>query len=257
MNTANMDATNKPLPSPETTALVTGGSRGIGLATAIELSHHCGNVVITYSSELPSSTAEIVDSTNISAIRCDVRSDEDIDGLFGKIENDFGYTGIVVANAGITRDTLLLRMNQSMWDEVLATNLTGVYKTLKRAIQPMIKAHHGKIVLVSSVAGFIGSPGQVNYAATKAGLMGMGRSLARELASRNINVNIVAPGIVDTEMSAALGEKKLDELLASVPLRRAATPEEIARVISFLASDAASYITGAVIPVDGGMAMGI
>ncbi len=252
-----MNTTNKQTSSSEITALVTGGSRGIGLATAIELSGNCDNVVITYSSELPPSTVEIINATNISAIRCDVRSSEEVDRLFDAIEDDFGYAGIVVANAGITRDTLLLRMNQSLWDEVLATNLTGVYNTLKRAIQPMIKAHCGKIVLVSSVAGFIGSPGQVNYAATKAGLMGMGRSLARELASRNINVNIVAPGIVDTEMSAALGQKKLDELLANVPLRRAASPQEIAKVISFMTSDAASYITGAVIPVDGGMAMGI
>ena len=253
-----MDIIDKSPPSSsETTALITGGSRGIGLATAIELSHSCSNIVITYSTELPSSTVEIISSTNISAIRCDVRSDKDIEELFDKVENDFGYAGIVIANAGITRDNLLLRMNQSSWDEVLATNLTGVYRTLKRAIQPMIKAHYGRIVLVSSVAGFIGSPGQMNYAATKAGLVGMGRSLAREVASRNINVNIVAPGIVDTEMSAALGQKRLDELTANVPLKRAASPQEIAKVISFLVSDAASYITGAIIPIDGGMAMGI
>jgi 3-oxoacyl-[acyl-carrier protein] reductase len=252
-----MDIIDKSPPSSEATALITGGSRGIGLATAVELSHNYSNVVITYSTELPPSTAEIISSTNISAIRCDVRSDKEIEELFDKVENDFGYAGIVVANAGITRDNLLLRMNQSSWDEVLATNLTGVYRTLKRAIQPMIKAHYGRIVLVSSVAGFIGSPGQMNYAATKAGLVGMGRSLAREVASRNINVNIVAPGIVDTEMSAALGQKRLDELTANVPLKRAASPQEIAKVISFLVSDAASYITGAIIPIDGGMAMGI
>ncbi|MHB8262967.1 MAG: 3-oxoacyl-ACP reductase FabG [Acidimicrobiales bacterium] len=259
------------------TALVTGGSRGIGLATAVSLAQQGNNVVITHRAELPGSTKALIDSldnagTNnaakpeatqpvapgiIVAVQCDVRSDADISSLFDKVENDFGYVAIIVANAGVVHDTLLLRMDQSAWDDVIDTNLTGVFRILKRAVQPMIRKRYGKVVLVSSVAAFLGSPGQVNYASAKAGLVGMGRSLARELASRNINVNIVAPGIVDTGMVSALGEAKLKELVASVPLGRMATPEEIAHVISFLVSDDASYITGAVVPVDGGMAMGL
>ncbi len=265
------------------TALVTGGSRGIGLATAMVLAERGDNVVITHRAELPTSTRALIDSLNstkgsnptttrnptepgntdpaapgiIVAIQCDVRSDADISSLFGEVENDFGYVDVIVANAGMVRDTLLLRMDQPTWDDVIDTNLTGVFRILKRGVQPMIRKRYGKVVLVSSVAAFLGSPGQVNYASAKAGLVGMGRSLARELASRNININIVAPGIVDTGMVSALGEAKLKDLIASVPLGRMASPAEIAHVISFLVSDDASYMTGAVVPVDGGMAMGL
>ncbi|MCL5947763.1 MAG: SDR family oxidoreductase [Actinobacteria bacterium] len=274
------------------TALVTGGSRGIGLATAIALARRGDNVVITHKSELPGSTQDLINSLNgsssvdaggkpqlevpkasapgatpgtaqvvapgtIVAVQCDVRSDDDISSLFDHVEAEFGYASIIVANAGIVADTLLLRMGQPAWDDVIDTNLTGVFRILKRGVQPMVRKRHGKVVLVSSVAAFLGSPGQVNYASAKAGLVGMGRSLARELAGRNINVNIVAPGIVNTGMISALGEAKLKQLVGSIPLGRMASPEEIAHVIAFLTSDDASYVTGAVIPVDGGMAMGL
>ncbi|MCL4434634.1 MAG: SDR family oxidoreductase [Actinobacteria bacterium] len=274
------------------TALVTGGSRGIGLATAIALAHRGDNVVIAHRSELPVSTQDLINSLNsvssvhtggkpqlevskasapgttpgaaqvaapgaIVAVQCDVRSDNDISSLFDRVEAEFGYASIIVANAGIVADTLLLRMGQPAWDDVIDTNLTGVFRILKRGVRPMVRKRYGKVVLVSSVAAFLGSPGQANYASAKAGLVGMGRSLARELAGRNINVNIVAPGIVDTGMISALGEAKLKELVGSVPLGRMASPEEIAHVIAFLTSDDASYVTGAVIPVDGGMAMGL
>ena len=164
---------------------------------------------------------------------------------------------VLVANAGITRDTLVLRMSEDAWSEVIDTNLTAVFRVTKRALAKMIRLHRGRVIMMSSVGAFIGSAGQANYAASKAGLVGMARSLAREVASRSITVNVVAPGLVETHMLAELGEAKLAEFAAQVPLGRVAQPEEVAGVVGFLASDGAGYITGAVLPVDGGLAMGL
>ncbi len=173
------------------------------------------------------------------------------------MERDFGPVEVLVANAGITKDTLLLRMGETAWQEVLDTDLTGVYRVVRRCLGPMVRAHRGRIVIVSSVVAFLGSPGQVNYGAAKAGLVGLARSLAREVGRRGITVNVVAPGIVDTDMIADLGEERVEQLTSMVPLGRRTTPDEVAGAVTFLASDDAAYITGAVIPVDGGMAMGL
>ena len=182
---------------------------------------------------------------------------EQVDAAFAAVEEEFGGpVEILVSNAGVTRDTLLLRMSEDDFASVLDANLTASYRVTKRAARGMLKARAGRIVLMSSVVGLLGAPGQANYAASKAGLVGLARSLARELGSRGITVNVVAPGPVQTDMTAALGEDRLEQIVASVPLERAATPGEIAGVVSFLASDDAAYITGAVIPVDGGLGMG-
>jgi 3-oxoacyl-[acyl-carrier protein] reductase len=189
-------------------------------------------------------------------VQCDVTSAESVDAAFTFAESKFGPVEVLVSNAGITHDGLLLRMSEQQFTSVIDTNLTGAYRVTKRAAQGMLRARAGRIVLISSVVGLLGSAGQANYAASKAGLVGLARSLARELGSRGITVNVVAPGPVETDMTAALGEKRLTELTAAVPLQRMATPDEIAGVVSFLASPDAAYITGAVIPVDGGLGMG-
>jgi 3-oxoacyl-[acyl-carrier protein] reductase len=190
-------------------------------------------------------------------VRCDVTAADDVDAAFSAVEEHFGGTvEVVVSNAGITRDGLLLRMSESDFTDVVDANLTAAYRVTKRASRAMLKQRAGRIVLVSSVVGLLGSAGQANYAASKAGLVGFARSVARELGSRGITVNVVAPGPVVTDMTAALGEERLTDLTAMVPLQRMASPEEIAGVVAFLASDDAAYITGAVIPVDGGLGMG-
>ena len=193
---------------------------------------------------------------DLFSLRCDVTSATDVDAAFAAVEERFGPVEVLVANAGITNDGLLLRMSEADFTTVVDTNLAGAYRVAKRAASGMVRARRGRMIFVSSVVGMLGSAGQANYAASKAGLVGLARSLARELASRAITVNVVAPGPVATDMTAALADARQADLTAAVPLGRFASPEEIASVISFLASDAAGYITGAIIPVDGGLGMG-
>lgn len=228
--------------------LVTGGSRGIGFATAQRFAALGDKVAITYNSTPPSS--------DFVAVQCDVTKTADVDRAFDEVEQRLGPVEVLVSNAGITKDGLLLRMKESDFADVIDANLTGAYRVTKRATQGMLRARKGRIILVSSVVGLLGQAGQANYAASKAGLVGFARSLARELGSRSITVNVVAPGPVDTDMTRALGDEKLAAFAALVPLGRIATVDEIAGVITFLASPEAAYITGAVIPVDGGLGMG-
>ena len=230
-------------------ALVTGGSRGIGLACARRLAADGLRVAVTYLSSPP--------PDGLFGVKCDVRSGDDVDRAFSEITEQFGdAVEVLVSNAGVTRDGLLLRMSEDDFTSVLDANLTASYRVVKRAARDMLRARTGRVVLMSSVVALLGSAGQANYAASKAGLVGLARSLARELGSRSITVNVVAPGVVATDMTAELGEKRLAELTAAVPLGRMATPDDIAGVVSFLASPDAAYITGAVIPVDGGLGMG-
>ena len=228
--------------------LITGGSRGIGLATAQRFAALGDKVAVTYNTSAPTG--------DFLAVQCDVTKQEDVDRTFAEVEEKLGPVEILVSNAGITRDGLLLRMKEQDFAEVLDANLTGAFRVSKRATQTMLRARKGRIILVSSVVGLLGQAGQSNYAASKAGLVGFARSLARELGSRSITVNVVAPGPVDTDMTRALGEEKLQAFAALVQLGRIATTDEIAGVITFLASPDAAYITGAVIPVDGGLGMG-
>ncbi len=228
--------------------LVTGGARGIGLACARRFAELGDRVAVTYHSSPP--------PDGLFGVQCDVTSSESVDAAFAAVEAEFGPVEVLVSNAGITKDGLLLRMGEEQFTSVIDTNLTAAYRVCKRAAQGMLRARSGRIVLVSSVVGLLGSAGQANYAASKAGLVGLARSLARELGSRSITVNVVAPGPVETDMTAALGETRAAELTAAVPLGRMATPDEIAGVVAFLAGPDAGYITGAVVPVDGGLGMG-
>jgi NAD(P)-dependent dehydrogenase (short-subunit alcohol dehydrogenase family) len=228
--------------------LITGGAKGIGLACARQFIALGDHVAVTYNSSPP--------PDDIFSVKCDVTQQSDVDAAFSAVEEKFGPVQILVSNAGVTRDGLLLRMGEEDFSSVIDANLTAAYRMCKRATQGMLRARSGRIILMSSVVAMLGSAGQANYAASKAGLIGLARSLARELGSRSITVNVVAPGPIDTDMTAALGEKRLAELSAAVPLGRTGTVEEIAGVVTFLASPAASYITGAVLPVDGGLGMG-
>jgi 3-oxoacyl-[acyl-carrier protein] reductase len=239
--------------------LVTGGSRGIGLACARRFQELGDHVAVTYRSEPPALLPEPSADASLEAlmpVRCDVTSTADVESAFSEVEKAFGPVGVLVCSAGITDDALLLRMGEDRWQAVLDTNLTGAYRVCKRATGPMVRARSGRIVLVSSVVGLLGQAGQTNYAASKAGLIGLARSLARELASRSITVNVVAPGLVATDMISALGEDRVAQMTSMVPLGRTADPLEVAAVVAFLASGEASYVTGAVIPVDGGLGMG-
>jgi 3-oxoacyl-[acyl-carrier protein] reductase len=230
-------------------ALVTGGSRGIGLAIAKRLDAAGYRVAVTYRTSTP--------PDDLFGVPCDVTSGADVDRAFDEVIEHFGDTvGVLVSNAGQTRDGLLLRMSEDDFTAVIDANLTAAYRVAKRAAKDMLRARRGRIVLVSSVVGLLGSAGQANYAASKAGLVGFARSLARELGSRSITVNVVAPGPIATDMTAVLGEKRLAELTDAVPLGRMGTVDEIAATVEFLASPGAAYITGAVIPVDGGLGMG-
>jgi NAD(P)-dependent dehydrogenase (short-subunit alcohol dehydrogenase family) len=229
--------------------LVTGGARGIGLACARRFAALGDRVAVTYNSSAP--------PDDLFGVQCDVRSAEQVNDAFSAVEEHFGdHVEVLVSNAGITKDGLLLRMSEDDFASVIDANLTGSYRVAKRAAQGMLRARSGRIILLSSVVGLLGSAGQANYAASKAGLVGFARSLARELGSRSITVNVVAPGPVATDMTAALSEQRLADLTAAVPLGRVAEPDEIAGVVAFLASPDAAYITGAVIPVDGGLGMG-
>ncbi|NBE95905.1 SDR family oxidoreductase [Nonomuraea sp. KC401] len=225
--------------------LVTGGNRGIGLAIARELSAAGDAVAVTYRSGEP--------PEGLFGVRCDVTSMADVEAAFDKAEAEHGPVEVVVSNAGITKDTLLAMMKEDAFTDVIDANLTGAYRVAKRAIRPMMRLKRGRIVLISSVIGMTGQAGQANYAASKAGLIGFARSMAREYGSRNITVNVVSPGFVATDMTADLDQ---EQIVTRIPLGRQAAPEEIARVVRFVASDDASYITGAVIPVDGGLGMG-
>ncbi|HXQ43911.1 MAG TPA: 3-oxoacyl-ACP reductase FabG [Acidimicrobiales bacterium] len=238
--------------------LVTGGSRGIGLACARRFQALGDRVAVTYRSAPPPDPAGAEPGRSpLLPVVCDVTDPAQVETAFGRVEEALGRVEVLVANAGITRDMLLLRMGEEAWGEVIDTDLTGVYRTVRRALGPMVRAHRGRIVIVSSVVGFLGSAGQVNYAAAKAGLVGLARSLAREVGSRGITVNVVAPGMVDTDMIATLGDQRREQLRSMVPLGRAATADEVAGTVLFLSSDDAAYVTGAVLPVDGGLAMGL
>lgn len=231
-------------------AFVTGGTRGIGLACARALADD-GHLVAVGSRTQPNDL-----DPRLSWVPCDVTSAESIDQAFATIEADLGPVTILVANAGITQDTLVLRMSDDAFDRVVDANLGGSFRCAKRAVKGMMKARWGRIVLMSSVVGTTGQTGQANYAASKAGLVGLGRSLAREFASRNITVNLVAPGPIETDMLDALSEDTNAAIVATVPLGRVGRPDDVAAAVRFLVSEGAGYITGATIPVDGGLGMG-
>ena len=228
--------------------LITGGSRGIGLATAQRFAALGDRVAITYNSSPP--------PDGFFAVKCDVTSTADVDAAFTAVEQHFGPVEVLVSNAGMTKDMLILRMSETDFSDVVDANLTAAYRVAKRAAQGMLKARRGRMIFVSSVVGMLGSAGQANYSASKAGLIGLARSIARELGSRSITANVVAPGPVATDMLAALSDDRVASLTQAVPLGRLASPEEVAGTIAFLASPDAAYITGAVIPVDGGLGMG-
>jgi 3-oxoacyl-[acyl-carrier protein] reductase len=228
--------------------LITGGSRGIGLATAQRFAALGDRVAVTFNSSPP--------PEGFFAVKCDVTSSADVDDAFKAVEQHYGPVEILVSNAGMTKDMLLLRMSEDDFTEVIDANLTAAYRVAKRAAQGMLKARKGRIIFVSSVVGLLGSAGQANYSASKSGLVGLARSIARELGSRSITANVVAPGPVATDMLAALSEDRREALTTAVPLGRLASPDEIAGTITFLASADAAFITGAIIPVDGGLGMG-
>ncbi|GLU48890.1 3-oxoacyl-[acyl-carrier-protein] reductase [Nocardiopsis ansamitocini] len=228
--------------------LVTGGSRGIGLAIARELKEAGDDVAVTYRSGEP--------PEGLLGVQCDITDTAQVDAAFKQVEEEQGQVQVLVANAGITKDQLLALMSEEDFSSVVDTNLTGSFRVAKRAVRGMMRKRTGRIILISSVVGLLGSGGQANYSASKAGLVGFARSLARELGSRNITVNVVAPGFIETDMTAALPEDRQVGIKKNVPLGRFGSADEIAKAVRFLASDDAAYITGAVIPVDGGLGMG-
>ena len=229
-------------------ALVTGGNRGIGRVIAQHLAAEGYRVAATFrSGDVP---------PGILGVRCDITDVEQVDAAFSAVESQLGPVEVLVANAGVTRDTLLMRMSEEDWDAVIETNLTGTFHVVRRAARPMVRARSGRIVLISSVVGQLGSAGQVNYATSKAGLVGMARSLARELGGRGITANVVAPGFVETDMTAGLDEKTVAGYQAQIPLGRMGTSDDVAAAVAFLAGPGGAYVTGALIPVDGGLGMG-
>jgi 3-oxoacyl-[acyl-carrier protein] reductase len=233
--------------------LVTGGNRGIGTAIARAFVDAGDKVAITYRTGEP--PAALTDA-GVLAVRCDITDAEQVEQAFKEIEQAHGPVEVLVANAGVTRDQLLLRMSEEDFTAVVDTNLTGTFRVVKRAARLMLRARRGRVVMISSVVGLLGSAGQSNYAASKAGLVGFARSLARELATRNITVNVVSPGFIDTDMTRALTTEQRDAIVGQVPMARYGQAEDVAATVRFLSSDDASYITGAVIPVDGGLGMG-
>jgi 3-oxoacyl-(acyl-carrier-protein) reductase len=229
------------------TVLVTGGNRGIGLAVARAFDKEGDRVAVTYRRD---------PAEGLFSVRCDVTSPDEVEAAFASVEEQLGPIEILVSNAGANADQLLLSMKEDAWSSVIDANLTGAYRVARRATSKMIRARWGRIIFVSSVVALTGSAGQTNYAASKAGLIGFARSLAREIGGRGVTVNVVSPGFVNTDMTAALPEGRQTEILAQVPLKRMASPEEVAAAVTFLASESAGYITGSVIPVDGGLGMG-
>lgn len=228
---------------------MTGGNRGIGLAIARAFAAAGDDVAVTHrGSGAPD---------GLFAVRCDVTSVAEVDEAFGAVEERFGPVEILVSNAGITEDTLLLRMGEESFQRVVDANLSGAYRVAKRAAQGMLRQRRGRMIFVSSVVGLLGSPGQANYAASKAGLIGLARSIVRELGSRSITANVIAPGFIETDMTAQLSDARRDEVLAGVPLGRYGSAEEVAGAALYLASDDAAYVSGVVLPVDGGLGMGI
>lgn len=230
------------------TVLITGGNRGIGRAIAEEFIAQGHRVAVTARSGSGPEGA--------LAVLADVTDAASLDAAFTEVESTLGPVEIVVANAGITRDTLLLRMSEEDFTDVIDTNLSGAFRVVKRASKGMLKARFGRVILISSVVGLLGSAGQINYSASKSGLIGIARSLTRELGSRGITANVVAPGFIDTDMTAELPQEQQEAYLKQIPAARFATPSEVAKVVTWLASDDAAYISGAVIPVDGGLGMG-
>jgi 3-oxoacyl-[acyl-carrier protein] reductase len=228
--------------------LVTGGNRGIGRGIAEAFAADGERVAVTYRSGEP--------PRDLLGVRCDITDADSVAAAFGEVEEQHGPVEVLVANAGITKDTLLLRMSEDDWSSVIETNLTGSFRVAKRAAKGMLRLRRGRIIFISSVVGMLGSAGQANYAASKAGLVGMARSLARELGSRSITANVVAPGFVETDMTAGLPEKTKAEYQAQIPLQRFASVAEVGATVRWLASDGGAYVTGAVIPVDGGLGMG-
>jgi 3-oxoacyl-[acyl-carrier protein] reductase len=229
-------------------ALITGGNRGIGLAIARSLAHDGFHVVIG------SRSGQVIDGFDSVAI--DVSSTQSVEDAFSHIESTWGIPEVLVCNAGITKDALVMRMSDEDFEDVINTNLTGAFRVSKRATKGLLKLKKGRLIFISSVVAMLGSPGQVNYAASKSGLIGMARSFARELGSRGITANVIAPGFVETDMTASLDDKRRQEIASSIPLGRFSDAQEIANVVSFIASTKAGYITGALIPVDGGLGMG-
>ena len=228
--------------------MITGGNRGIGHAIATRFVADGHRVAVTArSGEGPAGAL---------TVRADVTDGDSLDAAISEVEAALGPIEVVVANAGITKDTLLMRMKDEEFEEVIQTNLVGVFKVVKRCVTSMIKAKHGRIILISSVVGLYGSPGQVNYASSKSALIGFARSVTRELGSRGITANVVAPGFIKTDMTTSLPEAQQEAYLASIPAGRFAEPEEVAAAVSWLASDEAAYVSGAVLPVDGGLGMG-
>ena len=230
------------------TVLVTGGSKGIGRTIAEHFAAQGYQVAATYrSGGVPE---------GVLGVQCDITDAAQVDAAFATVEKELGPVEILIANAGITKDTLLMRMSDADWDAVIDTNLSGTFRVVKRATRGMMKARFGRIVLISSVVGLMGSAGQVNYAASKAGLVGLARSVARELGSRGVTCNVVAPGFIETDMTAELGDELVASYKERIPLGRLGSTDDIANAVAFLASDQAGYITGAVLPVDGGIVMG-
>ncbi|WP_020521079.1 3-oxoacyl-ACP reductase FabG [Catelliglobosispora koreensis] len=233
------------------TVLVTGGNRGIGLAIAQAFVKQGDRVAITHRGTFDQSAAP-----EVFGVTCDITDSAAVDAAFTTVENELGPVEVLVANAGITDDTLLLRMSEDQFTRVLDTNLTGAFRCAKRASSKMLRAKWGRMIFISSVVGLSGGAGQVNYAASKAGLVGIARSITRELGSRNITANVVAPGFIQTDMTHVLSDDRKAEILKSIPAGRMATTDEVAAAVTWLASDASAYISGAVIPVDGGLGMG-
>ena len=239
--------------------IVTGATRGIGKEIALTLAQNSANIAINYRNyneeveELINSIKEF--GVDAIAVKCDVSKSDEVDNFISEVKNHFSSIDVLVNNAGITKDGLLLRMKDEDFNSVLDVNLKGTFNTTKSISPIMIKQKHGKIINISSVVGIVGNAGQCNYAASKAGVIGFSKSVARELASRNINVNVVAPGYIDTDMTKSLPDKVKDEILKSIPMKKMGNPKEVANLVLFLSSSLSDYITGQVINVDGGMVM--